>query len=127
MLRSFFRWARRRRLVLVDPTGGLWRNSNSRFSGDTLSLPDQRRLFRRWTEGTQVDPREAFVGLMVLLHGATQHELRSLTVDDVDRPQRAVRLGRRSHPLVLDPQTGPPSTAASPTATSCVPSTRTYS
>lgn len=105
ILRSFFRWARRRRLVLTDPTHGLWRNCNGRFSGDTLTLADQQRLFRRWADGSDCHPHEAFVGLAALLHGATQQELRALTIDDIDQPRRTVRLGRRPHPLLLDPYT----------------------
>jgi hypothetical protein len=102
-LRQFFRFARHRRIVLVDPSAGLVSHEPWGFRGKTVDLPRQRELFRRWTAGTEAHPHEAFTGLMALLHGASSMELRHLTVDDIDQRGRSVQLGRRPRPTVLDP------------------------
>lgn len=103
-LRQFFRWARRRRLVLVDPTKGMLVAAQPRFIGAALGIDEQRRLFRRWTaQSDEVHPYEALVGLLALVHGASRTELASLVLDDIDRPRHAVRFGNRPHSVVLDP------------------------
>lgn len=103
-LRQFLRWARRRRLVLVDSTKGLPLGAQPRFTGATLGIDEQRRLFQRWTTASlDVHPYECVVGLLALLHGASRIELASLVLDDIDRPRHAVQLGKRPHALVLDP------------------------
>lgn len=103
--RQFFRWARQNRFVLVDPTRALPTMSRRGFAGQTLSLAEQRRVFRRWTIESGVHPHEAFVGVMALLHAASSVELRLLRVDDVDRVHGTLRLGQRPHPVPLDPAT----------------------
>lgn len=45
--RQFFRWARKRK-VLVDPTAGMTRPKRRAFGGQALTIPEQRRLVRRW-------------------------------------------------------------------------------
>jgi site-specific recombinase XerD len=45
VLRQFFGFARRQRLVLADPTGGLSAKQPSGFTGATVDLEAQRRLF----------------------------------------------------------------------------------
>ncbi|MPZ52882.1 MAG: hypothetical protein GEU79_09135 [Acidimicrobiia bacterium] len=45
--RQFFRWARRNKLVLVDPTTAITLSPSRGFAGKTLTIPEQRRLFRR--------------------------------------------------------------------------------
>ena len=103
-LRQFFRWARRRRLLLVDPTKGLSLGARPRFTGATLGIDEQRRLFCRWTTASDdVHPYEALVGLLALVHGASRIELASLRLDDIDTRRHSVELGKRRHPLVLDP------------------------
>lgn len=102
-LRQFFRFARHRRIVLIDPTGGLKAREPWGFRGKTVDLSDQRSLFRRWAADADVHPHEAFVGLLALLHGASSLELRKLTIDDVDHCSQALQLGRRPRPTVLDP------------------------
>lgn len=103
-LRKFLRWARRRRLVLVDPTRGLRLGAQPRFAETGLGIDEQRRLFRRWTiPSDDIHPYESFVGLLPLLHGASRLELASLRRGDIDRPRHAVQLGKRPHPIVLDP------------------------
>lgn len=102
--RAFFRFARRRKLILVDPTAGITYRSPRGFTGPVLDRADQRRLLRRWTR-TDLDPRERLVSLLALIHAASCTELRHLRVQDVDLPAKTVRLGRRPHPVPLDPLT----------------------
>jgi site-specific recombinase XerC len=104
-LGQFFRWARSRRLLLIDPTRGITAPEPRGFRGHALTLADQRRLFRRWTSGPDVHPHEALTGLLALLHGATSREMRLLTIDAVDTADRAIRLGARPGPTPLDPAT----------------------
>ncbi len=101
-LRDFFRFARRQRICLTDPTAGLAHRPARGFRGRTLPRADQARLLRRWAAG-DCDPHEAFVGLLALLHGASVGELRPLTVNNVNIATRTVLLGRRVHPVPLDP------------------------
>jgi hypothetical protein len=102
-LRQFFRFARHRHIVLVDPTKGLIGRDPWGFRGKTIDLAGQRALFRRWTTDTSAHPHEALAGLLALLHGASNLELRRLTVDDIDRTRQSVQLGRRPLPTALDP------------------------
>ncbi len=103
--RHFFAWARKNKLVLVDPTRDLPGTSRRGFTGATLSIGEQRRLFRRWTSEAGVHPHEALVGVMALLHAASNGELRHLRVADVDHAARTLRLGRRRLPVPIDPLT----------------------
>lgn len=105
MLGVFFRWARANRVVLVDPTHHLSAPARRGFRGEVLSRAEQRRLFRRWTTAGDAHPHECLVGVLALLHGASNLELRGLTVDAVDASRRAIRLGRRPHAVPLDPST----------------------
>ncbi|MER5717549.1 hypothetical protein [Streptomyces sp. NPDC002132] len=73
------------------------------FRGRTLTLDQQRYLFRRWTTNEEVHPHEAVVGMLALLHGASSSEVRMLQVNDVDQQAQTVRLGKRPHPVPLDP------------------------
>lgn len=104
-LRQFFRLARHRRIVLVDPTGGLTAREPWGFRGKTIELPMQRKLFRRWSTAADVHPHEALVGLLALLHGASCQELRTLTVDDINHAHQSVQLGHRPNATALDPAT----------------------
>jgi site-specific recombinase XerD len=103
VLRQFFRFARSRHLVLVDPTRRVPSCRERGFRGSTLTLKQQRALFRRWTTDETVHPHEAMVGVFALLHGAASRELRQLRVVDIDTINRTVRLGSRPHPVPLDP------------------------
>lgn len=103
VLRRFFGWARAHRLVLVDPTATLTAGRQRGFSGQVLTIAEQRRLYRRWTSDPQTHPHECLVGLFALLHGAAGAELRGLRIADLDPARRTVRLGRRPHPVPLDP------------------------
>lgn len=104
-LQQFCRYAKRRRLILVDPAAGLNAPQTMAFRGPTLTTDRQRELFQRWSTDPAAHPHEAFVGLAALLHGATTQELQQLTDDDIDHASRRVRLGRRPHPTPLDPWT----------------------
>jgi hypothetical protein len=90
-VRAFFRWARSRKLVLIDPTHGLKSHQSPGYRGKLVDHQTQSSLYRRWI-GTDVHPNEAFVGLMALLHGASVSELRYLLADEVDARAHAIRL-----------------------------------
>lgn len=100
--RQFFGWARKNKLVLVDPTKGLKSLSRWGFAGETLSLSEQRRLFRRWN-GADAHPHEALVGILALLHALSNTELRALQVDDFDEARCTLRVGQRPVRVPLDP------------------------
>ena len=103
--RQFFGWARRNKIVLVDPTTDITLTAHRGFTGKTLTTGEQRRLYRRWTHNLDGDvhPHEALVGLLALLHALTSTELRQLHVDDIDLHAQTIRVGRRPHPVPLDP------------------------
>jgi len=103
--RQFFRWARKNKIVLVDPTRDVPAMARRGFTGQTLSLAEQRRLFRRWTTDPGVHPHEAVVGTLALLHAASSVELRHLRVEDFDEVRHTLRLGHRPLPVPLDPVT----------------------
>jgi site-specific recombinase XerD len=105
ILRAFFRWARSSRLVLADPAAGLSAGRRRGYQPRTLAVGEQRRLFRRWATDPAVHPHEALAGLLALLHATPSRELRHLKVADIDATARTVRLGRRPHPVPLDPVT----------------------
>ncbi|MGW4102325.1 hypothetical protein [Streptomyces sp. NPDC004976] len=98
VLGQFFRFARSQKIVLVDPARG-----PSGFTGATLTLDDQRVLFRRWTTDPAVHPHEALLGMLALLHGASSREVKMLQAVDLDFRARTARLGNRPHPVPLDP------------------------
>ncbi|MER6523593.1 integrase [Streptomyces sp. NPDC001553] len=103
VLGQFFRFARSRKIVLVDPSHGLTSRGPSGFTGATLTLDQQRVLFRRWTTGPAVHPHEALLGMLELLHGASSREVKMLQTADLDPHARTTRLGYRPHPVPLDP------------------------
>lgn len=103
-MRQFFRWGRRHKIVLTDPIAKITLSPRPGFTGRTIGLGEQRRLFKRWTSGADdVHPHEALVGLLALLHAMTGLELRSLRVDDVDLRGRRLRVRGRPYPIPLDP------------------------
>jgi len=103
--RQFFRFARNRRIVLIDPTRTLSVPTPRGFTGTTLTLDQQRDLFHRWTSDPTVHPHEALLGVLALLHGAASIEVRTIRLDDIDTHRRTVRLGHRPQPVPLDPTT----------------------
>ena len=103
VLRQFFRFARSRRLLLVDPTHGVSVKRHKGFRGRTLTIAQQRAVFRRWSANPAAHPHEALVGLLAILHGASSGEVRGLRVDHIDATDRSIRLGKRPHPVPLDP------------------------
>ncbi|MDV7084026.1 site-specific integrase [Rhodococcus opacus] len=103
VLRQFFRFARTHRTVLVDPTTGLAGKDPKGFRGRTLTLDQQRSVFRRWTTDPAVHPHESLVGILALLHGASSRETRFLRCSDIEHRRQAVWLGNRPNPVPLDP------------------------
>lgn len=103
VLRQFFRFARSRHLVLVDPTRGVAVKRHRGFRGRNLAIAEQRALFQRWTGDSTVHPHEALFGLLAILHGASSSEVRRLRVEHIDIGDRSIALGRRPHPVPLDP------------------------
>ncbi|MFD8381770.1 hypothetical protein ACFV2X_25125 [Streptomyces sp. NPDC059679] len=103
VLRQFFRFARSQRIVLIDPTRTLIVKERNGSRGRTLTLGQQRELFRRWTTDDHVHPHEALLGMLALLHGASSAEVRTLQITDIDAAAQTVRLGKRPHPVPLDP------------------------
>ncbi len=101
-LRDFFHFARQQRICLTDPTTGLAHRPARGFRGRTLARADQARLLRRWAAG-DCHPHEALVGLLALLHAASASELRPLTINNVNTTTTTIVLGRRPHPVPLDP------------------------
>lgn len=104
VLRHFFRWARHRKLVLIDPSGPLRLGAQPAFTGTILDTPAQRALFRRWSSST-VHPHERLAGLLALLHAASNAEIRTLTITDVHPARHAIQLDGRPFPTPLDPVT----------------------
>lgn len=103
VLRQLFAFACRQRLVLVDPTRGVPSPRERGLNGRTVLLDEQRAAFRRWTSDPQAHPHEALLGVLALLHGAAASEVRLLRVQHIDTAARSVRLGKRPHPVPLDP------------------------
>jgi len=105
VVRQFCRWARARRLILVDPTREITIRQRRGFTGTTLSITRQRELFTRWTTDQHAHPHAALTGLLALLHGASNQEIRALTIDDIDLTTGTLQIGSRPHPTPLDPMT----------------------
>jgi site-specific recombinase XerC len=103
VLRQFFRFARADKIILADPARSLPAAAPRGFTGQTLALDRQRVLFRRWTTDPGAHPHEALLGILALLHGASSSEVRHLQADHVDAGSRTARLGKRPHPVPLDP------------------------
>jgi site-specific recombinase XerD len=103
VLRQFFRFARAQKIILTDPARGLTATAPRGFTGQTIAVDQQRALFRRWTTGTDAHPHEALLGVLALLHGASSTEVRHLQASDIDPSARTIRLGKRPHPVPLDP------------------------
>jgi len=103
VLRQFFRFARARKIILADPSRGLIATAPKGFTGQTLVLGEQRNLFRRWAASPDAHPHEALLGILALLHGASSSEVRHLQARDIDTGAGTIRLGKRPHPVPLDP------------------------
>ncbi|MBQ1022815.1 hypothetical protein [Micromonospora sp. C95] len=103
-LRAFFAFARRRKITLINPAADLRRSQRKGYAGLLIEPARQRQLLNRWRR-EDTDPRERVVGLLCLLHAATNSDLRMLTLDDIDLDQATVRLRNRRHPVPLDPLT----------------------
>ncbi|MFD9244543.1 integrase [Streptomyces sp. NPDC059556] len=104
-LHQFFAHAHRTGAVLHNPAASLDAPQQRGFRGATLTLDQQRILYRRWNGPDEMHPQEAFIGLAALLHAATTTELRLLTLDDLTPARQAVRFPGRSVDLALDAAT----------------------
>ncbi len=102
--RGFFAFARRRKIILVNPAATIRRRNPRGFAGRILTLEQQRQLLSRWSNH-QAGPLERAAGLLSLLHGASSTELRHLRVADIDVIAATVRFTGRPHPVPLDPLT----------------------
>ena len=102
--RMFFAFARRRKLILINPTAGITRARPGGFAGKTVNNAEQHRLIRRWTR-TDIDPRERVVGLLALLHGATSTQIRDLQVADIDPKAGTMIITGRPYLVPVDPIT----------------------
>jgi len=102
VLRGFFGWAKRRNLILIDPATALQLGSQPAFTGSILDASAQRALFRRWA-GNAAHPHERLIGLLALLHAASNAQLRSLTIGDAGHAHRTLNLVGRPFPAPLDP------------------------
>ncbi|MFE6052535.1 hypothetical protein ACFQ6N_17415 [Kitasatospora sp. NPDC056446] len=91
VLRHYFRFARSRKVVLIDTTRGVKAKGPSGFSGTSVAVGQQRQPFRHWTTGADAHPHEALLGVLALLHAASSSEVRLLRVDDLASRARAGR------------------------------------
>jgi len=103
VLRQFFRHARTQKIILADPARDVIATAPRGFTGQTITLDQQRALFLRWTIGPDAHPHEALLGILALLHGTSSNEVRHLQSGDIDAGARTIRLGKRPHPVPLDP------------------------
>ena len=104
LMRRFFAWAKGRNPMLTNPTRGLTLGAQPAFTGIVLEVAAQRTLFARWTR-EDTPAQERLVGLLALLHAASNAEIRSLTIADLDSTGRTVALTGRPFPTPLDPAT----------------------
>jgi hypothetical protein len=104
VLRRFFGWAKRHKLTLTNPAQPLRLGAQPGFTGAALDLAQQRALFSRWTSD-HTHPHERLIGLLALLHGASNKQVRTLAVVDIDRGRCAAQLSGRRFPTPLDPAT----------------------
>ena len=102
VLRRYFAWARRRKLILIDPARPLRLGPQPGFTGTVLDAGTQRSLLNRWTsDGTR--PHERLAGLLALLHAASNAEIRGLAVTGIDDRKRTVTVPGRPFPVPADP------------------------
>jgi len=127
VLRQFFRFARTRRVVLVDPTNGVSVKRHRGFRGRTLTITEQRTLFRRWISDSSVHPTrrcsDSWPCCTALPAASCACCGSSTSMSALAQFGSANVLTRcRS-----TQSTGPPCNAALTTATPCAPTTRTCS
>jgi integrase len=93
-LRSLFRFAKRRRLLFVDPTRRL---HVGRAPGRVLLPMTDAQIAA--VERVAVTPAQRLVVALAAIHAARASAIRELTLDDVDLPGRRIRLGGHSQRL----------------------------
>jgi hypothetical protein len=104
VLRGFFGWAKRRKLLLIDPAKALRLGAQPPFNGTVVGVDMQRALMRRWTS-PHTHPHERLTGLLALLHAASNAQIRAASTADIDRLRQTVNLASRPFPTPLDPAT----------------------
>ena len=125
VLRGFFAWAKNAKLVLVDPTGPLRLSVQPAFNGAIIDTAAQRTLLRRWTTaGTH--PHERLVGLLALLHAASNAPRSAHSSSPTSIPSTELRTWPADPSQRRSTQRpGPPSTPRYTTAKPSTPSTPT--
>jgi site-specific recombinase XerD len=103
-LRAFFAFTRRRKITLINLAAHLRRSQRKGYAGPLIDHTLQRQLLCRWRRD-DTDPRERVVGLLCLIHAASNEDVRMLSLDDIDLDRATVRLRNRRHPVPLDPLT----------------------
>jgi integrase len=91
------------KIILADPARDLTATAPRGFTGQTITLDQQRALYRRWTTSPGAHPHEALLGILALLDGASSSEVRHLQASDFDADSQTIRLAKRPHPVPLDP------------------------
>jgi hypothetical protein len=94
-LRSLFRFARRRRLVFVDPTRRLHVGRAPQRSVLPLTEAQVAAI-----ERAAVTPAQRLVVALIAVHAARPATIRHLLVDDIDLATRRIALAGRAHRLV---------------------------
>ena len=102
--RGFFAFARRHKIILINPVRTIVRKKARGFSGRVLTLAHQRQLVTRWTDN-DTDSAERVVGLLSLLHGASCAELRRICLSNIDLAAATIEFTTRPHRVPLDPLT----------------------
>ncbi|SDN35730.1 hypothetical protein SAMN05216368_10526 [Cryobacterium flavum] len=102
--RMFSTFARKKKLILINPALGLTRPRPTGFAGRTLNSTEQRRLIHRWRL-TTIDPRERVVGLFALLHGMTSSQIRTVLISDINTKAGTIVIAGRPYHVPLDPIT----------------------
>ncbi|MGW4772612.1 hypothetical protein ACWEO2_31840 [Nocardia sp. NPDC004278] len=93
-LRSLFRFAKRRRLIFVDPTRRLHAGAVPRRS--VLPMTDQQVDA---VTATAVTPLQRVTVALVAFYAVRAVALRHLVLEDVDLPGRRIRIGGTVHQL----------------------------
>ena len=105
VLRRFFGWAKRRKLILTNPTQRLRLGQPTRVHGHRPRHRQAAHVVPPVAQATRSTAHERLIGLLALLHAASNAEIRTLTVTDVDPSRQTVRLSGRPFPTPLDPAT----------------------
>ncbi|MDJ0362322.1 hypothetical protein [Rhodococcus sp. H29-C3] len=104
ILKRHFAWAKSAKYVLINPAKNLKSGTQSSFTGTLLGVDDQRKLYRRWTDEATPSLERA-IGLLSLLHAASNAAIRTLTTASLDHHRSRISLAGRPASIPLDPET----------------------